>query len=815
MFAPARNQALLNQCSSVITMGWMANTDVQPCVTLQALLKYISKYVSKPEKKSLSYTELQAQILPYTNSRAPLLSFVSKMLNKLIGERDWSAQEVSHILLGLPLQESSRHVVTLDCRPEEVQNDAITVDDETITVRKSPLQRYQTRMKDQVNSALAELTLFEWLRAWNWYQWTERPRAQARVINYFPRYSSLPSSPDFEDYCRVRLMLHHPFESFADLFSFDGQTYGSYADAFRACEQLHSHPEDFYTDPLDEHDNDEDSESEDEDAETDIEPLASFEAFARRGPRNDLTCSITDELGLRDIDRAYDWTQHVGRDTTTPEDWAEFKAANETEQAVDVDSDPSLLNTEQRRLYDTVTDQYIAELASYGPRQLLLNVDGAAGTGKTFVLLKICARLQELARQAREANPVFRGAPTGVAAFNIVGRTLHSLFRLPVKQKTADLSPATLQSLQAQFQNVKFLIIDEKSMIDLKMLSIIDDRLRLIFPDKADQAFGGLNLLLCGDFYQLPPVTGWPLYASKPQGAAAIKGQGLYRSFGRTIRLTQVMRQHGEDETTVRFRTALQELRDSNVSRDSWTLLCTRVQNQLAPDEAANFRTALRLYFTNEEVRERNYNQLAAANRPVKKISALHTGRNASKAPTEDANGLTTELLVCIGAQVMLTSNLWTEKGLVNGSIGTVTDILWKEGLDPSVSMPSLLLVHFAEYSGPDFPLYGPKIVPVFSASAQFDFKSASCTRIQFPLRLAYAITVHKSQGLTLSKVVLNIDQKEHCSGLTYVAVSRVKALQGLMFECAFDFSRFTRDESVTVRDRELDIRVRNLQLIQ
>src|SRR6266480_3923106 len=96
----------------------MANTDIQPPTSLYAVLSYIGKYVSKPEKSSLSYTELQSQVLPYINDRAPLLSFVSKMLNKLIGERDWSAQEVSHILLQLPVQKSSRMLVSLDCRPD-------------------------------------------------------------------------------------------------------------------------------------------------------------------------------------------------------------------------------------------------------------------------------------------------------------------------------------------------------------------------------------------------------------------------------------------------------------------------------------------------------------------------------------------------------------------------------------------------------------------------------------------------------------------------------------------------------------------------
>jgi hypothetical protein len=111
--------------------GWRANnTDIQPPTSLGAVLSYIGKYVSKPEKASASYIDLQAQVIPHVNSRSPLLSFVSKMLNKLIGERDWSAQEISHFLLRLDFQRSSQ-CVTLDCRPEELQSNLMSIDSDS------------------------------------------------------------------------------------------------------------------------------------------------------------------------------------------------------------------------------------------------------------------------------------------------------------------------------------------------------------------------------------------------------------------------------------------------------------------------------------------------------------------------------------------------------------------------------------------------------------------------------------------------------------------------------------------------------------
>jgi hypothetical protein len=115
-------------------------------------------------------------------------------------------------------------------------------------------------------------------------------------------------------------MLHHPFVDWPDLLSFNGQTYTDYISAFRACENSHTHPPDFYIDPeTKDLDSDNESEQDKPNGPNEETPLADFEAFARRRPREDFTRLELGGLGTRETDRSYDWTLHVGRYELYPE----------------------------------------------------------------------------------------------------------------------------------------------------------------------------------------------------------------------------------------------------------------------------------------------------------------------------------------------------------------------------------------------------------------------------------------------------------------------------------------------------------------
>ena len=170
---------------------------------------------------------------------------------------------------------------------------------------------------------------------------------------------------------------------------------------------------------------------------------------------------------------------------------------------------------------------------------------------------------------------------------------------------------------------------------------------------------------------------------------------------------------------------------------------------------------------------------------PIATIHGLHTGPNVSKASPDECGGLEPVIHLCKEARIMLTNNLWIEAGLVNGAMGTVKAIAYLRGSPPYLLQA--VIVKFDQYSGPTLH---DGTIPIVPLKRTWVEGNNAMSRQQLPLKLAWAITIHKAQGLTMNKVVIDIGKREFTPGLTFVACSRVRQLSDLVFYPSFDFQR-------------------------
>ena len=294
-------------------------------------------------------------------------------------------------------------------------------------------------------------------------------------------------------------------------------------------------------------------------------------------------------------------------------------------------ADPCKLQGKQLQVYTIIQQHQSAN----NPPPLRMIVSGTAGTGKSYLIH--CLRLL-LQRELVVA------APTGVATFNIDGHTLHSLLSLPTRGEFKDLEGERLTKLQQSFSEVKYLIIDEMSMVGRKTFGQVDRRLRQAFPHNVQEVFGGCSCLLFGDFGQLPPVMDLPLYTTDSRSELSDQGRAAYQTFQQAFVLNQVMWQAGQDPDQVRFRDILLRLRDAKVTLADWNHLMTRTPTRV--QDVTAFTSALHVIPTIEAVVEYNVAQLQASGQPIATIKAVHSGPNAAKAPADDAGGL--EAVICL-----------------------------------------------------------------------------------------------------------------------------------------------------------------------
>lgn len=372
----------------------------------------------------------------------------------------------------------------------------------------------------------------------------------------------------------------------------------------------------------------------------------------------------------------------------------------------------------------------------------------AAGGGKSFFLNQLSNAL---------TNKVITTATTGVAALNIGGATLHSALGIGLGKKPVKEILTRLNSYKLDFLNrIEILAVDEVSMLSGELLDKCNEFLKLARMN--NQPFGGIQVILIGDFCQLPPV-------NDPESKKVLKDFCFNSATWRELNLAEFEFTHNfRQEEDIIYADILKNLRKGILSENSFNLIKTR---EVEPTE-----DVVRIYATNKEVLEYNTEKIESLSKEVRTFKSKYSTPNDNIRKNESFyQGLIDkmkkssiaedELTLCEGARVMLLRNMDLENGLVNGSCGYLECFCDDDSI----------LVKFDN---------GEKR---YIKKETYDMHDAEgkvlLSQTQYPLKLCYSITAHKIQGATLDKVFIDFDKFFEVNQ-AYVALSRVKKLSGL-----------------------------------
>jgi ATP-dependent exoDNAse (exonuclease V) alpha subunit len=397
-------------------------------------------------------------------------------------------------------------------------------------------------------------------------------------------------------------------------------------------------------------------------------------------------------------------------------------------------------------------------------------VTGRAGTGKSTLL-------QEFVQ--RTSKSLVIAAPTGVAALTVGGQTIHSLFRLPIGLVTDHTKFYPLSDdARVLLRKIDTVVIDEISMVRCDLLDGLDRRLRAT-RGRRNEPFGGVQVVMFGDPYQLPPVL--------KEGAEKHYLMDNYPSpwffdskvwkevMPRVVELTDVKRQ---DEAE--FRDILDRMRNGAMTSTDGAVLNDIGARRPIPEGTVTLST------TNASAN--SINAKALRDLPGKSVTAaaIIEGDFGGQLPAEE------ELELKPGARVMFLRNDSAVDGSrwVNGTVGTVVKI------DAAV--------HVALDSDPRNtvevqPVQWEKIQYTYDPDTNRVEEDIMATFAQFPLRLAWAVTIHKSQGQTLDSAVLDFGRGAFANGQAYVAFSRIRTLDGVFL------SRTLQPSDIQVDRRVVD----------
>ncbi|PAA66337.1 hypothetical protein BOX15_Mlig004509g1 [Macrostomum lignano] len=813
-----RNDERMISHSPQLLCMWRANVDVQMISSVKNLIRYLIKYATKSEKESDYMAELTKRLHKELEDNAEQNAdnnfqrsntarrVVQQHLMAQVGARDYSAQEAMHLLLQTSMYKGSREFVF-------VQTGETRAVEEKGVCRNS-CDKYSKRAKN-----LENVTMFRFFSDYCLSpngRCTKRPKQVVLLISPFFRPNE-QSDERREGYYRQQVLLYSCWRNEREAKGLHTSWQQAYEamPAENRCELQLPNLDDLRNDEADEEVEAvaELPEMTNANAQSAAQPTYEHEeqedwmvaVGALHRERNLLACP---EDQLPKPPENFDWSAASGGQFPTVGEAKAFLSSDLKLGAREVADMPinsvESLNVRQREMYNLIESHLqLSRLAEENqgekPEPLKAILYGSAGTGKSYLI----STLRRLIGESRCRIM----ASTGVAAFNIAGETLHSALKLNVNF-SAGVGKKSLMEMQEQWKDVRYIFIDEFSMLGQRLLRKVDARLRELFPEHSKQSFGGRSVILIGDVFQLPPVLDTQLYVYNPNQKKhdILKSEGykLYMEFKKVVHLTEQVRQANDTE----FAQLLDKLREGKADEACWNSLmnnCRVYAPDLLPEGFQSGCTFL--YHTNEDVRNRNYmllGKMVSELNPVRQINAICKGDEAKlcgkkKEHKKSDTNLEKRLYLCIGARVMLTRNLSVRNGLVNGSVGTVRGICYAPGRQSPKDWPDCIWVEFDNYSGPAMGAIvqdnrAIRVVPILSVTNEKFKGGAQLSRQQFPLRLAWASTIHKSQGLTIPKAYVAFSKggarKAIPAGLFYTAVSRVRAFADLRVSSC-DYNNF------------------------
>ncbi len=393
-----------------------------------------------------------------------------------------------------------------------------------------------------------------------------------------------------------------------------------------------------------------------------------------------------------------------------------------------------------------------------------LFITGNAGTGKSTLL-------QYFKEKTKKKIVVV--APTGIAAINVGGQTIHSFFRFPPRLVTPQ-DVRLIRNKQELFRSLQTVIIDEVSMVRADIMDAIDLSLR-INRSKPNEPFGGVQMIFIGDLHQLPPVVESELneyFSDNFQSAWFFDAQVF-----KQIRYTKIDLQHIFRQADPNFIALLNKVRHNQATHSDLQSL-NGLHNPTAGFEKGDL--AITLTSTNALASEINQSRLDSLHSRDFYFEASVTGEFDEKSfPTER------RLRLREGAQIMMVKND-PNKQWINGSLGEIQKLSHDS-----------IKVSFGGYSCSVEPMTWEKTDYEYNSETRKIEPIVIGSFRQYPIKLAWAITVHKSQGKTFDKVIIDLGNGAFAHGQAYVALSRCRSFQGIRLRTPIKLSDIILDDRV------------------